>query len=114
MKFFVDENVSRDAVEVLRFFGHDVTYVNETADRGRPDTWVFERAQKEGRLIVTRDRALAGKCKSGSTGGILIAEGNLTREEEARLVRKYLSVSDPGHIRGKLVVLVPGKAPEYL
>ena len=52
-RWVADEMLGRLA-RYLRIFGHDVEYV-----RGLEDEEVAERARSEGRVLVTRDRALA-------------------------------------------------------
>ncbi|MBI4321717.1 MAG: DUF5615 family PIN-like protein [Chloroflexi bacterium] len=55
MRILANENVAADAVEALRSTGHDVAWVR-TDDPGSPDPEVLERAQSEGRILVTFDK----------------------------------------------------------
>jgi predicted nuclease of predicted toxin-antitoxin system len=55
MRFLADENLARLTVLTLRERGHDVAWARDVA-RGDADTVVLERAQREGRVVVTNDR----------------------------------------------------------
>jgi uncharacterized protein len=61
----------------LRFLGYDTAYV-----RGSDDSAIAERAQREGRILVTRDRALAARVPDA----ILIASPDLS--EQLKTVRR--------------------------
>ncbi len=55
LQILANENVPGDAVEALRKKGHDLAWVREDAP-GTADPQVLERAQKEGRILVTLDK----------------------------------------------------------
>lgn len=55
MRILANENFPLDAVLALRRRGHDVAWVREETP-GISDREVLERAQREGRLIVTFDK----------------------------------------------------------
>lgn len=55
MKIFVDENIPRMTVEMLRKLGHDVRDIRQTELEGSLDQKIWELCQKECRLLVTTD-----------------------------------------------------------
>ena len=57
MKWLADENVERAVIDVLRKHGHDVQTVAEVSPR-LEDVDVLERANREGRLLLTNLRGL--------------------------------------------------------
>lgn len=57
MRLLLDEMLPAAIAEQLRDSGHDVVAVNERPElRGLPDPELFERAQREGRAVVTYNR----------------------------------------------------------
>lgn len=54
-RLLADENVPGAVVAALRQQGHDVAWIHEDAP-GSPDPEVLERAQREGRVVVTFDK----------------------------------------------------------
>jgi predicted nuclease of predicted toxin-antitoxin system len=55
MRFLADENFPRPVVETLRNMGHDVLWVR-TDCPGLKDRPLLERAEADGRLILTLDK----------------------------------------------------------
>jgi predicted nuclease of predicted toxin-antitoxin system len=56
MNIFVDENIPLMTVRALRERGHDVIDIRGTADEGMGDDTLWERIQREGRLLITTDK----------------------------------------------------------
>jgi len=55
MQILANENVPGDAVAALRQQGHEVAWVREDAP-GSLDTQVLQRAQDEGKVLITFDK----------------------------------------------------------
>ena len=55
MRFLADENFPRRPIELLRERGHDVLWAGKDFEATR-DTAILERAESEGRLLLTLDR----------------------------------------------------------
>lgn len=56
MKFYLDEDLSPRIAERLRELGVDAISVHEAGTQGQSDWEQLDRAQQEGRCLVTRNR----------------------------------------------------------
>jgi predicted nuclease of predicted toxin-antitoxin system len=59
VKLFVDEHIPLMTVRALREMGHEVLDIRGTPDEGMPDPDLWERAQREERLLITTDKGFA-------------------------------------------------------
>ena len=107
MKFVVDENVSFGLVEALRKAREEVLAIVED-NRGILDTAVFNLAQKDKAILITRDyhfsnpmRFVSNKVKAI----IYIQQGNLSSAKEIQLVMNFLKKHALNQFKGKLVTL---------
>lgn len=71
MKITVDEHIPLMTVRALRDMGHDVDDIRGTADEGMQDEILWERAQREGRLLITTDKGFT-QYRTAQHYGILI------------------------------------------
>jgi len=74
MRILANENFPGEAVEALRKQGHDVAWVRTDAP-GNNDTQVLERAQREGRIVITFDKdfgELAFRAGLPAQSGIIL------------------------------------------
>ena len=71
MKVFVDENIPRITVETLRQLNFDVCDIRGTDQEGMSDNEVWEKSQKENRLLITTDKVFA-QYRNHTHNGILI------------------------------------------
>ena len=56
MKIFVDEHIPLMTVQAMRMMGHDVHDIRGTTDAGMQDDALWERTQREERLLITTDK----------------------------------------------------------
>lgn len=73
MQILADENCPGDLVAALQSAGHDVAWIRADA-RGSKDSAILERAQVEGRLILTFDKdfgELAFRTRLPAASGII-------------------------------------------
>jgi predicted nuclease of predicted toxin-antitoxin system len=113
VKFVIDENVSFAVVEFLRANGHEAIAISETATAGLADLPVFELTRKEQAILVTRDRHFTNPIRfpAAETSGIIyLRRGNLTSEQEVRILRSFLLVHAHEEYDRKLVTLYQGGA----
>lgn len=74
MRFLADENFPGAAVQALRESGHEVAWVREEAP-GSKDEIVLQRAQDEGRVLITFDKdfgELAFRYGLPASSGIIL------------------------------------------
>lgn len=88
MKICVDENIPLVTVTELRNLGHDVLDVRGTIEQGLPDDLLWEKTQREKRLLITTDKGFAGQ-RAESHYGILIVRLRQPNEQKihARIMR---------------------------
>lgn len=55
MRIKLDENIPTRLAGTLSALGHEVDTVMQEGMTGRPDTDVWERAQQDGRFLITQD-----------------------------------------------------------
>ena len=55
MKFLADMGVSMSTVRALREKGHDALHLREEGLHRAPDRQILEKAEREGRVILTFD-----------------------------------------------------------
>ncbi len=107
MRFLVDENVSFGLVEALRKVREEVLAITEN-NRGIPDTAVFNLAQKDKAILITRDYHFANPMRFASSkveAIIYIQQGNLSSVKEIQLVMNFLEKHTLDEFKGKLVTL---------
>jgi predicted nuclease of predicted toxin-antitoxin system len=67
----VDENIPQMTVAALGSMGHDVLDIRGAEREGISDDVIWELAQREGRLLITTDKAFA-QYRNESHYGVLI------------------------------------------
>jgi hypothetical protein len=74
MKIKLDENIPVSIAAVLTALGHNVDTVADENLTGKPDTAVWESAQREGRFFITQDLDFSDtrKFTPGRHCGILL------------------------------------------
>lgn len=108
MKFLIDESISSAVAEGLRASGHDVSSIVEAGLAGVKDEDVFALARSERAVLVTRDHGFTRQTRfpSNEVGAILyVRPGNLTAEEEARLVVSFVQAHEFDLFQGALVTI---------
>jgi len=108
MKVVIDENVSYGLVERLRTMGHDVISISELGKRGTSDKDIYALILREHAILVTRDHHFNNPVRfpAEKTEGIIyIRHGNLTSEEETKMVDNCFHSHDVEAFQGKLVTL---------
>ena len=72
MKICVDENIPLITVLELKELGHDVLDIRGTDDQGLADNLLWDRAQKEGRLVVTTDKGFVHNRRESHYGILVV------------------------------------------
>ncbi len=81
MKICVDENIPLISVAWLKDSGHDVLDIRGTAEQGLTDELLWEKAQRENRLLITTDKGFTAH-RAGSHYGILIVRLRQPNEQK--------------------------------
>lgn len=105
MKICVDENIPLVTVTELKNLGHDVLDIRGTTEQGLSDELLWEKAQRENRLLITTDKGFAGH-RAESHYGILIVRLRQPNEQKihARIMQAINQYSE-GEWRGFLVAM---------
>ncbi len=74
MKICVDENIPLVTVTELKNLGHDVLDIRGTIEQGLADDLLWEKVQRESRLLITTDKGFTN-YRTESHYGILTLEG---------------------------------------
>lgn len=102
-KFYANENVTLELVEMLRQLGHDVltSYEAGNANQCIPDDQVLTTATTEGRAILTfnRDDFLALHRSGVDHSGIVVCKDDSTIRELGKVLHDYLATQETLHNR---------------
>jgi len=111
MKFLLDQDVYTLTARFLRDLGHDVLTASEIGCAQATDCEVLAAAQRQERILVTRDRDFGGLVFLRRLGAgvvylrILPSTLNAGHEE----LRRALSLHSQEQLRGAFVVVEPGR-----
>ena len=111
MKIVLDESVSFGLAEVLKRARHTVITIAGTSTSGITDDEIFKITVKNDAVLITRDYHFTNSLRfpPNKTSGILyIRHGNLTANEEIKLVQRFLSIHPYEEYSGRLVTLYKG------
>jgi predicted nuclease of predicted toxin-antitoxin system len=75
IRFLIDEDMPRSTAKLLRQAGFECFDVRDTGLRGKKDDAIYQRAQKEGLVIISGDLGFANSLRYplGTHKGIVIA-----------------------------------------
>lgn len=90
MRIKLDENLPSTLVGILAGFGHEADTVEDEGVNGKPDEIVWERAQRDGRFLITQDLDFSDirKFAPGTHHGILLIR---MREPSRRALEERVS-----------------------
>jgi uncharacterized protein with PIN domain len=118
LKIKVDENLGRNAVELLRLDGHEVMTVRDQGLGGAPDETIFAVCAAERRVLITLDRDFGQVRRfppNVSAGVVIIELGGPASLAliEARL-RDFLLSARHRPVEGELWIVEPGRIRVHL
>lgn len=114
IRLYLDEDISPRLALLLRARGFDVISAHEAGARGETDDEQFERANVDGRTILSFNYAdfnrIAVRCfdEGRAHAGILVAYGQSTRDEIGSMVDRvsvFLSAAPDELMRNNFAVL---------
>lgn len=91
MRFLLDEDLNPTVAEAARGLGLEAVSVHEIDRRGLPDHEQFQRAAREARVVVTRNRddflrLTVERFRTGEAhAGLLIVPHSLPNDQPARI-----------------------------
>lgn len=105
MKICVDENIPLVTVIELVNLGHGVLDIRGTSEQGLPDDLLWEKVQRENRLLITTDKGFAD-YRAELHYGILIVRLRQPNEQKihARIMQAINQYSE-SEWRGLLLVM---------
>lgn len=105
MKICVDENIPLITVVELKDLGNDVLDIRGTTEQGLTDELLWEKVQRENRLLITTDKGFAN-YRAEAHYGILIVRLRQPNEQKihARIMQAFNQFSE-GEWQELLVVM---------
>ncbi len=91
MKICVDENIPLISVAWLKNSGHDVLDIRGTTEQGLTDELLWEKVQRENRLLITTDKGFTAH-RAESHYGILIVR--LRQPNEQKIHARIMQAID--------------------
>ena len=109
MKFMIDAALSPMVAEQLRLAGHEAVHVLEYEMHGASDLAIFERADQEGRVIVSADTDFGTllALRESNAPSVVLFRGGIERYHQrlvARLLDNLPSI-EQALAEGSIVVL---------
>jgi predicted nuclease of predicted toxin-antitoxin system len=111
VKFLIDAQLPTRLAEFLNRAGHDAVHTTDLPDGNRStDRQIAERADADGRVVVTKDRDFRdGHLLTRSPQRLLvIATGNITNDALLSLFETHLDAIISAHGEADFVELTPG------
>jgi predicted nuclease of predicted toxin-antitoxin system len=108
LKFLIDMPVTPQAVPHLQAKGHEAAHASTIGLANVPDSGIVDRAQAEGRVIVTADLdypRLLAQLKAGSPGVILFRGGSYSDTEMLVLLDRVLAQADELDLEHSITVV---------
>lgn len=108
-----DENVGKQAVDLLRHAGHDVLTVRDQKLSGESDDKVYAVCRAERRVLLTLDRGFGEPLRfpSGRSAGIVILElgAPATLKLIVERVSDFVTLAQTRSPEGELWIVEPGR-----
>lgn len=112
-KFIIDESLPRSTAKALENIGHSVEDIRDYGLRGAKDKAIYEFAQKEKAIILTRDTDFGNilRYKIGEHFGLVVARlpNELSNAEVNRQITQELNKLTKDDFSGNLIIIEPGR-----
>lgn len=109
LKILIDEDMPRPTADLLRSLGIDACDVREIGLKGEPDRKIFEYAQKEKMIIISRDKEFGNirKYPLESHCGIIVVRLPYTfvRHQILSTVKKFFIRVEKADLPNNLTIL---------
>lgn len=105
MKIFVDENIPLMTVRALLELGHEVSDFRGTPEQGKEDEILWEKAQREQRVLITTDKGFARYREEPHHGVLIVRLRQPNRHRIHERVMRAIAQFTSHEWRGLLVVM---------
>jgi predicted nuclease of predicted toxin-antitoxin system len=105
VKVLVDENIPLLCVEHLQDVGHDVADIRGTAEEGLSDEAVWNKAQGDGRLLITTDKGFTRRRHEEHHGILVVLLRRPNRHKITRRIIEAMDLFSADQWPGLLVVM---------
>jgi predicted nuclease of predicted toxin-antitoxin system len=113
LKFLIDNALSPVIADRLRSAGHDAAHVGDYHMQAATDTEVLDRAEQEGRVVVSADTDFGTLLAARRTRSpsVILFRGGVSRrpEEQAALLLANLGKVREDLEAGVVIVIEPGR-----
>ena len=101
MRILLDENISGDTADALRFLGHDIINAPRQADDDR----IFALAKSRQAILITRDRDFLSFVPSSRVGIVVVRIHPSIAEDITAAIQRLLASQSERWLRGKILIL---------
>jgi predicted nuclease of predicted toxin-antitoxin system len=105
VKILVDENIPLLCVSYLQDLGHDVADIRGTEEEGLSDEAVWNKAQRNERLLITTDKGFARRRYKEHHGILIVLLRRPNRHSITRRIIEAMGLFSSDQWRGLLVVM---------
>jgi predicted nuclease of predicted toxin-antitoxin system len=108
VRFLIDNALSPQLARQLSEAGHDAVHVRDLGIQHVSDEEIFERAERDGRVVVSADTdfgTLLASRRQRSPSVVLFRRG--TQRRPGELVAGCIAVFEPERIRIRALPLIP-------
>lgn len=105
MKILVDENIPLLCVEHLQNTGHDVADIRGTEEEGLSDEAVWNKAQDDGRLLITTDKGFTQRRYEKHRGILVVLLRQPNRHKINNCIVEAMGLFSAAQWPGLLVVM---------
>ncbi len=103
MKFLIDQDVYAITVRFIKELGHDVIQVAELGLSQEDDTVLLQKAQKDNRIFITRDRDFGGLIFLQALGAVHNELKRILGSYSEEDLKKAFVVVEPGRYRFRAI-----------
>jgi predicted nuclease of predicted toxin-antitoxin system len=105
VKILVDENIPLLCVGHLQDMGHEVADIRGTEEEGLSDEAVWDKAQGDGRLLITTDKGFARRRYKEHHGILIVLLRQPNRHKITRRIIEAMELFSADRWPGLLVVM---------
>jgi predicted nuclease of predicted toxin-antitoxin system len=105
VRILVDENIPLRCIGHLQATGHEVADIRGTKEEGASDAAIWDKAQRDGRLLITTDRGFARQRDREHHGILIVLLRQPNRHKITRRIIEAMDLFSANEWPGLLVVM---------